>query len=90
MALRFVEMLRIRKFFFAISSVMKVTYAGFEKLLGLVLIHRCLPILVAYMVAIPVILIVKHVTFFVKLRIMHLGECIQTAKIYVNSTVFFL
>ena len=36
---------RIRKFYFAISSVLRFTYVGFEKLLCYVLVHKCLPIL---------------------------------------------
>lgn len=36
---------RIRKFYFAISSVLRFNQAGFERVLCYILIHKCLPIL---------------------------------------------
>ncbi len=36
---------RIRKFYFAISSVLRFSHAGYERVLCYILIHKCLPIL---------------------------------------------
>jgi Reverse transcriptase (RNA-dependent DNA polymerase) len=37
---------RIRKFYFAISSVLRLKQSGYEKLICYILVHKCLPILV--------------------------------------------
>ena len=37
---------RIRKFYFAISSVLKHNYLGFEKLIYYIIEHKCLLIII--------------------------------------------